>query len=100
MGIASKIFDVIMDDDFFEDKIAYMNGFSWHWDMDGSGLTMPEYRRMMLRLLRKHGFEECYTNEPNVALREENFFMVRIGSRVSEEDRKRFRDLRFGIVRR
>ncbi len=100
MGLATKLFAALMEDDFFEDKIAYMNGFSWHWDLDGSGLTMHQYRSMMLKLLRAHGFQECYTNEPNVAIREENFFMVRIGSRVSEEDRRRFRNLRFGIVDR
>lgn len=99
-GLAKRLFAVLMEDDFFEDKIAYMNGFSWHWDLDGSGLTLSQYRSMMMKLLRAHGFTECYTNEPNVALREENFFMVRIGSRVSEEDCKRFRNLRFGIVNR
>ncbi len=97
-GIAKLIFSAIMDDNFFEDKIAYMNGFSWHWDLDGSFLTMSEYRTMMMKLLKEHGFQECYTNEPNIALREENFFIVRIGQRVSEIDRKSFRNLRFGIL--
>lgn len=100
MGIAAKLFLTIMEDDFFEDKIAYMNGFSWHWDLDGSGLTIARYRAMMINLLNKGGFQEVYTNEPNIALRQENLFMVRIGSRVSEQDLARFRDLRFGIVRR
>jgi acetoin utilization protein AcuA len=99
-GLAKGIFGAIMEDDFFEDKIAYMNGFSWHWDLDGSGLSMIDYRKMMLGFLRTSGFQDCYTNEPNIALREENFFMVRVGSRVSEEDRARFRDLRFGIFRK
>jgi acetoin utilization protein AcuA len=98
-GLAKEIFHSIMDDDFFEDKIAYMNGFSWHWDLEGTGLSMIEYRKMMLGFLRTNGFQDCYTNEPNIALREENFFMVRIGSRVSEEDKARFRNLRFGIFR-
>jgi acetoin utilization protein AcuA len=100
LNLGTKIVAVILEDDFFNDKIAYMNGFSWHWDLDGSGLTMAEYRLVMIRLLKTHGFQDCYTNEPNIALREENLFMVRIGSRVSEEDRARFRDLRFGIVRK
>jgi acetoin utilization protein AcuA len=101
MSIGKRIFSMIMDEDgFFEEKIAYMNGFSWHWDLDGSGLTLAQYRRMMLGLIRPYGFQECYTNEPNIALRQENFFTVRIGSKVSEEDRARFRNLRFGIVRR
>ncbi|MFC1835397.1 N-acetyltransferase [Thermodesulfobacteriota bacterium] len=100
LHLAKRIFDALMADDFFEDKIAYMNGFSWHWDLDGSGLTLGQYRKMMMKLLRRNGFGECYTNEPNIALREANFFMVRIGSRVSEENRGRFRNLRFGIVDR
>lgn len=98
MGIAQNIIDLIMGDDFFEEKIAYMNGFCWHWDLDGSRLTMVQYRNMMLQLLSKHGFKDHYTNEPNIALREENLFMARVGSRVSPEDLKRFRNLRFGIV--
>jgi acetoin utilization protein AcuA len=98
MGLGKTIFDTLMEDDFYEDKIAYMNGFSWHWDLDGTGLTMVEYRRALMGLLKAHGFKECITNEPNIALREENFFMARIGSRVSEEDQKKFRNLRFGIL--
>jgi len=97
--LARTMVGLTLDDDFFEDKISYMNGFSWHWDLDGSGLTMSQYRRMMMRLLAPFGFTECYTNEPNIALREENLFMVRIGSRVSPEDLQKFRNLRFGIVR-
>lgn len=100
LKIARRLVSALMYDDFFEDKIAYMNGFSWHWDLDGAGLTMSRYRRMIMGLLRQHGFKEVYTNEPNIALREENFFMARIGSRVSDEDRARFRNLRFGLVNR
>ena len=98
LHLSSIIFKTIMDDDFFEDKVAYMNGFSWHWDLDGSGLTMAEYRRMMHGLLRANGFQEYPTNEPNIAIREENLFMARVGSRVSEKDRRRFQNLLFGIV--
>ena len=51
----------------------------------------------MMRLYSRVGFREVYTNEPNVALREENLMMIRVGSRVTPEDRRRFRYLRFGI---
>jgi acetoin utilization protein AcuA len=98
VGLAHAMIQETLSDVFFEWKIAYMNGFSWHWDLDGTRLGMTQYGKMMLRLLKKHGFQEYYTNEPNIALREENLFMARIGSRVSEQDRKRFRNLRFGIV--
>ena len=85
---------LILADDFFEDKIAYMNGFSWHWDLDGSGLTMAEYRKMMMHLMKIYGSRRDYTDEPNIAIREENIFMARIGSSVSAEDQQRFRNLR------
>jgi acetoin utilization protein AcuA len=101
MRIASRMVGTVMEDeDFFGSRIAYMNGFVWHWDLVGCGLNMQEYRTMMIGLLKARGFEECYTNEPNIALREENVFMVRTGSAVSEEDRNRFRNLRFGIMRK
>lgn len=97
MQIARRLLEVTMDDDFFEDKIAYMTGFSWHWDLEGSGLNAIQYRKMMKQLYAPFGFREVYTNEPNVALRDENMMMIRVGSRVSPEDQRRFRYLRFGI---
>jgi hypothetical protein len=54
---------------------------------------------MLIHLLKDYGFQECFANDPNMALRQENFCVVLIGSRVSDEDRKWFRYLRFGIVR-
>ncbi|MBI4964631.1 MAG: N-acetyltransferase [Desulfomonile tiedjei] len=98
MQIGQAMLGALFGDAFFEDKITYMNGFSWHWDLDGTGLTMSQYRQVMMRLVKGFGFQECYTNEPNIAMREENLFMARTGSRVSEDDQKRFRNLRFGIV--
>jgi acetoin utilization protein AcuA len=50
-----------------------------------------------MKLYSRVGFREVYTNEPNIALREENLMMIRVGSRVTPEDQRRFRYLRFGI---
>jgi acetoin utilization protein AcuA len=98
MDLSNALVGSVMQDDWHEDKITYMNGFSWHWDLDGNHVTMAQYRKLMLNLMKNHGFQEYYTNEPNIAIREENIFMARIGSRVSVEDQHRFRNLRFGIV--
>ncbi len=97
MRIAHTMVDTMFSHGSFDEKIAYMNGFSWHWDLDGNRLSKFDYRKMMLKFLSHWGFREYYTNEPNIALRQENIFMARIGSNVSEEDRKRFRNLCFGI---
>lgn len=97
-NLSNALVGSILQSDWYEDKITYMNGFSWHWDLDGNHVTMAQYRKLMLNLMKNHGFQEFYTNEPNIAIREENIFMARIGSRVSVEDQHRFRNLRFGIV--
>jgi acetoin utilization protein AcuA len=97
LGIAQRLVQLAMDRDFYEDKIAYMNGFSWHWDLEGTGFTLARYRQMMISLMKPYGFKEYPTNEPNIAIRQENVFLARIGSRVSESDVRRFRRLLFGI---
>jgi acetoin utilization protein AcuA len=97
LQLAGRILEATMNEDFFEDKITYMCGYSWHWDLEGSGVNAVQYRQIMMKLYSRVGFREVYTNEPNISLREENVMMIRVGSRVSEEDRKRFRYLRFGI---
>lgn len=97
LNLAYRLLNSTMNDDFFEDKIAYMCGYSWHWDLEGKNLTAGQYRNMMKQLYGKLGFREVYTNEPNIALRPENIMMIRVGSRVSAEDNLRFRHLRFGI---
>ena len=80
-----------------EEMIAYMVGYSWTWDLDGSGLTAQQYRNMLIRLFSPHGFAELQTNEPNICLKPENLFMGRIGENISDEVRQAFKWLRFGV---
>jgi len=79
-------------------RITFMVGYSWTWDLEGTGRTPAEYRRMLLHLLEPYGFKRFPTNEPNVSLRPENMFMARIGPEVDPELAKRFKNLLFGIV--
>jgi acetoin utilization protein AcuA len=97
-GIARQMIGRVLSDVFFEDKITFLSSFSWHWDLVGTGLTLARYRRMMVGLMEGYGFLEYYTNEPNVTIKEENIFMARMGSGVLQEDKKRFRNLRFGVT--
>lgn len=80
-----------------EQMIAYMVGYSWTWDLDGSGLIAQQYRNMLIRLFSPHGFIELQTNEPNICLKSENLFMGRIGNQVSDPVRQNFKWLRFGV---
>ena len=81
-----------------EEKIIYMVGYSWTWDLKGTKLSGQGYRRMLVRLFERFGFKEYETNEPNVSLRPENILMCRMGQNVSQTIKDRFKWLRFGLT--
>ena len=95
LGIARKMAEIAVDDDQLEDRIVFLTGFSWHWDLEGSGLSRAGYRRMLMHIFEPLGFRHFYTTEPNINLDSANMLMGRTGSRVSLEDRESFLDLLF-----
>jgi acetoin utilization protein AcuA len=99
LGLGHRLLQLSLSNGPFEDRILYLSGFSWHWDLEGTGLNLTGYRHMLMRLYGSFGFRAVPTNEPNVTLREENFMMVKMGSKVSEYDQRRFKSLCFGIKR-
>jgi acetoin utilization protein AcuA len=78
--------------------IVYMVGYSWTWDLDGTGKTAQQYRQVLIRLFEPFGFQEFQTNEPNICLKPENLFMGRVGRHVSASVQHNFKWLRFGIT--
>jgi len=97
-GIASKILESLVESSIAEELIIYMVGYSWTWDLDGTGKSALDYRKMLIRLFEPFGLQELQTNEPNICLKPENLFMARIGQQVSAERRQEFKWLRFGVT--
>lgn len=95
--ISSALLRMLVDHPLEARRIFFMVGYSWTWDLEGSGLDPTQYRAMMVRLFSKQGFERFQTNEPNILMRPENLFMARIGAEVPEEIRKRFKWVRFNM---
>ena len=95
LGIADKMMELGLRDPFFDDKIVICTGYTWHWDLDSTGLSKDNYRRMLLKYLEKAGFMYYETDEPNVNLDSANFFSARIGPRVGTELYNRFEQLLF-----
>lgn len=95
--VARQILELLLSSPIIEDKIIYLVGYSWTWDLDGTELSSQQYRSMLVHLYESFGFEEYQTNEPNICLKPENFFMGRIGKNVSKEMVKNFKWLRFDI---
>ena len=95
LGLAKKMLEIALEDDEWEDKILFITGFSWHWDMQGTGLPKSNYRNMLMHIFQPFGFRHFYTTEPNIIMDSANMLMARIGARVSDEARERFLDLVF-----
>ena len=96
-GLARDIIRMLLDHPLIETRIVYLVGYAWTWDLDGTGKSAQEYRNMLIKLFEPFGFLEYQTNEPNICLKPENVFMGRIGQTVTEETRKEFKWLCFGI---
>jgi len=96
-GLAKKILELALDHPMKEDKILYMVGYSWTWDIEGSNLPIMAYRDMMIGLFAGFGFSLRQTNEPNIMMRPENMFMVKIGANVSEAVVRRLKQVQFNL---
>jgi len=95
--IASSILKMMVVHPQIEEKILYMVGYSWTWDLNGTRKTAQQYRQMLINLFEAHGFKEYRTNEPNVCLKPENLFMCRVGNNIGQAIPYRFKWLRFGL---
>jgi acetoin utilization protein AcuA len=98
VGVAHPIMDLMLGHPQIEDKIIYLVGYSWTWDLAGADIGAGQYREKLVDLFQAHGFQEYETNEPNVCLKSENFFMGRIGKNISQLIKDRFKWLRFGLT--
>jgi acetoin utilization protein AcuA len=96
-GIAPRIMKMILAHPQIEDKIIYLVGYSWTWDLAGTDMNARQYREKLVDLFQSHGFQAYETNEPNVCLKPENFLMCRIGKNISQMIKDRFKWLRFGL---
>ncbi len=96
-GIASAILKMVIDYPQVEEKIFYMVGYCWTWDLKATKKTAREYRAMLMNLFARHGFQEYQTNDANVCLKPENVFMCRMGLNISKTNKDRFKWLRFGL---
>jgi len=89
--------EILVGDEANEERILYIVGYSWTWDLDHTRKSMQEYRDTLIHLLSPLGFRQYPTNEPNISLRPENLFMARVGAAVTKETVKSFHNLLFGI---
>jgi len=95
--IAPAILKMMVAHPQIEEKLLYMVGYSWTWDLNGTRKSAQQYRQMLINLFKPHGFQQYQTNEPNICLKPENLFMCRVGNKINQVILDRFKWLRFGL---
>ncbi|MDQ2907640.1 MAG: acetoin utilization protein AcuC, partial [Chloroflexota bacterium] len=90
LGIAQHMLAFALELSTLEDMILFAMGLSWHWDMEGLGISTHRYRGLIAALFGSQGFTEYDTREPNINEELGNILLVRIGKNVAQRDVKRF----------
>lgn len=93
-GIAHLLLKTAFCRDRMEDYIVLATEYYWHWDLEGSGLPVWEYRTKLERLMASAGLLPKETSDPEINSHPANALMVRFGKRVKAADIEAFEKLR------
>lgn len=92
-GLARRLMQAVFAGGELESAIVIAPQFATDWDLEASGLAWREYRHMILRLFRRHGFADFVTDEPLVAADPRNGLLVRVGEAAPPGLYQAFRSL-------
>lgn len=93
--VASNLLKVSMMDPFMENYIIISTEYYWHWDLEGTKLSIWNYRKIMEKMMAAGGLTPAPTDDPEIISHPANCLMVRIGKNVPKESIERFNQLRF-----
>lgn len=96
LGLGRAMIVTAFEDGQLDNAIVYTTEYYWHWDLEGSGLSVWQYREMMEKLMKSVGMVWFATDDPEICAHPANCLMVRVGkdvplSSVEQFDRVRFR---------
>ena len=93
--VASNLLKVSMMDDYMENYIIISTEYYWHWDLEGTQLSIWDYRKVMEKMMAAGGLSPAPTDDPEIISHPVNTLMVRIGKNVSAAAVEEFDNLRF-----
>jgi acetoin utilization protein AcuA len=96
LGLGKRMIRTAFEGSQLENAIVFTTEYYWHWDLEGTGLNVWDYRSMMEKLMQSVGMVWFATDDPEICAHPANCLMVRIGkevplSSVEQFDRVRFR---------
>ncbi|WP_027090990.1 GNAT family N-acetyltransferase [Cohnella thermotolerans] len=95
LGLAKALIVTAFEDGQLDNAIVYTTEYYWHWDLEGSGLNVWEYRKMMENLMKNVGMVWFATDDPEICAHPANCLMVRIGKDVPLSSAEKFDRIRF-----
>lgn len=93
--VGQTMLKVAMLDDYMEEYIIITTEYYWHWDLQGTGLNVWEYRKIMEKMMNAGGLVWYATDDPEISSHPANCLMVRIGARVDQSSIQKFDQIRF-----
>lgn len=94
-SVGKNLLTVSMMDSALENFIIITTEYYWHWDLNGTGLNVWEYRKVMEKMMNAGGLEWYATDDPEISSHPANCLMARIGKNIDPESIQRFDRLRF-----
>lgn len=94
-GIGRALIQTGFREGQLDDYIVYTTEYYWHWDLQGSKLSVWDYRKMMEQLMKCVGMVWYATDDPEICSHPANCLMVRVGPKVSLSSEEAFDRVRF-----
>ncbi|QAY65484.1 GNAT family N-acetyltransferase [Paenibacillus protaetiae] len=94
-GLGKRMIQLAFEDGQLENAIVYTTEYYWHWDLEGTKLSVWDYRKMMEHLMKSVGMVWFATDDPEICSHPANCLMVRIGKEVPLQSVEQFDRVRF-----
>jgi GNAT superfamily N-acetyltransferase len=78
-GLARSLLLAAFTGDELDKAIVIAPQYATDWDLEGSALSWRDYRHLILRLFRRHGFADFVTDDPMVVADPKSCLLVRVG---------------------
>ncbi|TYO97835.1 acetoin utilization protein AcuA [Desulfallas thermosapovorans DSM 6562] len=93
--VGKNLMKLAFTNPIMDEKIVITIEFCWHWDLENTGLDIWQYQKMLSNLFGSVGLVRVPTDDPEILEHIANVMMARVGPRVSEEDVKKFEEMKF-----
>lgn len=95
LSLARRLVRLAFAEEQLDNVIVYTTEYYWHWDLEGTGLSVWDYRAMMENLMKDAGMVWFATDDPEICAHPANCLMVRIGKEVPLSSAQQFDRVRF-----